>query len=69
MMILRVRAVLEQTGLSRSSFYRQAANGSFGKKIRLGPNSVGYDADEVAKWCRDRPREEPSAGYATRDAE
>lgn len=52
--ILRLKSVIQATGLSRASLYRQIAGGNFPKQIKLGlgasARSVGWDAEDVARW-------------------
>ncbi|MCG8073861.1 MAG: AlpA family transcriptional regulator [Candidatus Thiodiazotropha taylori] len=48
--ILRRQSVEETTGLSYSTIYRKERNGEFPKRIQLGPNSVGWYADEIEEW-------------------
>lgn len=57
MEIIRVKTILARTGLSRSAFYRLAAAGAFGKKVRLGPNTVGYESSAVVLWLSQLRRE------------
>lgn len=52
--VLRLREVRELVGLSRSSIYSAVAKGTFPKQISLGERSVGWLADEVESWLRDR---------------
>ena len=54
--ILRGPAVMEMTGLSRTSIWRRERRGDFPRRIRLGPNSVGWMSDEVTAWV-ERQRE------------
>ncbi len=53
--ILRLRAVCEVTGLSRSTVYRLVSDGGFPKPVRLGPQSVGWRVSEVDEWLESRP--------------
>jgi prophage regulatory protein len=45
--ILRLPAVKESTGLSRSTLYLRIANGVFTHQVSLGGRAVGWPADEV----------------------
>ena len=62
--ILRLKAVLERTGLSSSSVYRRIGDGTFPKQVQLGPRSAGWRESAIARWIED-----PSAyaANATRD--
>ena len=54
MMILRTKVVVERVGLSRSHLWRLERDGQFPRKIRLGPNSVGYVESEIDEWIAAR---------------
>ena len=56
MRLLRTGEVLALTGLSRSSIWRFERDEGFPARIRLGPNAVGWDEDEVYSWIESRPR-------------
>jgi prophage regulatory protein len=51
---LRLRSVLEVTGLSRSQIYVLEKNGRFPARISIGARAVAWDSDEIAIWqqCR-----------------
>ena len=48
--ILRLPAVCERTGLSRSQVYRVLGD----MRIKLGPNSAGWIEAEIEKWITER---------------
>ncbi|MFN3944045.1 MAG: helix-turn-helix transcriptional regulator [Allosphingosinicella sp.] len=50
--ILRIRTVLERTGLSRSTLYRRIEQGSFPKQIRISERCVGWRESAVEAWMR-----------------
>jgi prophage regulatory protein len=50
----RLPQVARYTGRSRSAIYRDA---TFPKPIKLGPNTSGWEAESVRKWCDDRVAE------------
>lgn len=52
--ILRTAQALKQTGLTRSSFYRQLSEGLLPPSIKLGARSVGWVASEIAAVNRAR---------------
>jgi prophage regulatory protein len=60
--IVRLKAVLTSTGLSRSSIYLRIAQGLFTKPVSLGGRAVGWPASEVATlnaaWIAGRTTEE-----------
>ena len=54
--ILRIRKVIERTGLSRATIHRKIKRGEFPAPVILGVNSRGWIEDEVAAWIASRPR-------------
>ena len=52
--IVRLPAVLDITGLKRSTLYKRVAGGNFPRPIRLGPRAVGWIRHEVDEWLRAR---------------
>lgn len=52
--ILRLEAVLDKTGLSRSLIYQLVSEGNFPCQIRLGLRSVGWIEAEVDDWINAR---------------
>lgn len=52
--ILKLSEVKLITGLSASSIYRGAANGTFPKQIKLGVRSSGFVASEIEQWLQER---------------
>jgi len=59
--ILRRAAVLESTGLAKSSLYRQIQEGTFPRPVRIGKNSVGWKLSAVQEWIATRPEVEAVA--------
>jgi prophage regulatory protein len=55
MKVIRQKAVVEMTGLSRTTLWRLERQGNFPKRRRLGPNSVGWHEVEVLAWLESRP--------------
>lgn len=45
--ILRLPAVISETGLSRSTIYLRISQGLWTKQINIGPRAVGWPATEV----------------------
>lgn len=54
MKIIRLKAVIEMTGLARSTIYLYMKEGSFPKSIKLGAKSVGWLEEELYTWIEDR---------------
>lgn len=50
--ILRLKAVLERTGLSRSTMYRKMQNGSFPKNIQISDRCIGWRQSAIEAWMR-----------------
>jgi prophage regulatory protein len=48
--VLRLPAVKEKTGLSRSTIYARVAQGTFPAALILGPNTVGWLEADVEAW-------------------
>lgn len=57
MRILRMKMVVEITGLARSTVYKYIAEGIFPKPITLGNRSVGWVESEVFAWIQARVAE------------
>jgi prophage regulatory protein len=52
--LLRLPAVRQRTGLSRSEIYRRMALREFPAKVNLGPRAVGWAEDEITAWIEER---------------
>lgn len=50
--ILRLRVVLERTGLSRSTLYRKIQEGTFPGQVRIAARCVGWRESAVTEWLR-----------------
>ena len=48
--ILRLPAVKERTGLSRSTIYLRIAKGEFPAPVSLGGRAVGWVEEDVNNW-------------------
>jgi len=59
--ILRLPAVKESTGLSRSTIYLRIEQGVFTKPVSLGGRAVGWPAHEVAALNSARIAGKPDA--------
>lgn len=51
--ILRLRHVLEYTGLSRSTLYRKVSDGAFPKPVQLSARCVGWRESAVKAWMQE----------------
>jgi len=47
---VRLPAVKERTGLSRSTIYLRISEGRFPKPISLGGRAVGWIEEEINEW-------------------
>lgn len=54
MKILRLKEVINITGLSRSTLYDRITQGEFPSSISLGGNTVGWVEHEVTNWIQER---------------
>ncbi|MFU5934328.1 AlpA family transcriptional regulator [Pseudomonas aeruginosa] len=52
MKILRLGAVIESTGLARSTIYKLVGSGGFPKPVPLVGRSVGWVESEVQDWIK-----------------
>ena len=53
--ILRLKEVIQITGLSRSTIYAEIAKGNFPRQIKLtGARSVGWHESSIAQWVESR---------------
>lgn len=59
---LRLRQVIETTGVSRSAIYRKIAASDFPRPIHIGPNSVAWSEAEILRWMDERELSRDSEG-------
>ena len=50
--ILRLNAVLDRTGLSRSTLYRKVDQGTFPTQVQIAARCVGWRESDVIDWMR-----------------
>lgn len=55
MRFLRIRQVMQFTGLSRMTIYRLELAGQFPKRRRLSENSVAWLESDIESWADSRP--------------
>ncbi len=67
--ILRIPQVIEQTGLSRSSIYKQIRLGSFPRAIKLTARSSGWAESAVQDWIEDRISQQSGDHESDRDGQ
>ncbi|MBK61264.1 MAG: AlpA family transcriptional regulator [Pseudomonas sp.] len=67
MRIIRLKEVINSTGLARSTIYKYIGEGTFPKPVSLGDRCVGWVDSEVHDWILARIEERDLAeGTATR---
>ena len=59
--LLRLEAVKDLTGLSRSSIYKFMDDGKFPKKINLGVRAVAWSESSIQDWIEGRIADSCSA--------
>jgi prophage regulatory protein len=50
--ILRLKSVLDRTGLTRSTLYRKMESGSFPRQLKLSTRCAGWRESAVTEWMR-----------------
>ena len=51
--ILRIRTVLQRTGLSRSTLYRKIQDGSFPRQVQISIHGAGWRESAINHWIAD----------------
>ncbi|KNC18251.1 helix-turn-helix transcriptional regulator [Pseudomonas sp. RIT-PI-a] len=57
MRIIRLKEVIDSTGLARSTIYKHIGEGTFPKPVSLGDRCVGWVDSEVHDWILARIEE------------
>ncbi|TXH85965.1 MAG: AlpA family transcriptional regulator [Pseudomonas sp.] len=57
MRIIRLKEVMNSTGLARSTIYKYIGEGTFPKSISLGDRCIGFLESEVEDWILARIEE------------
>ena len=55
MKFLRIRQVMQLSGLSRMTIYRLELAGEFPRRRQLSKNSVAWLDTDIAQWAESRP--------------
>jgi prophage regulatory protein len=50
--ILRIKTVLQRTGLSRSTLYRKIEHGLFPKQVKISERCAGWRESGVTEWMK-----------------
>lgn len=61
MRVLSKRAAAERVNYSVSQIDKMVSQGRFPRKIKLGPNKIGFLENEVDAWIEERVRERDAA--------
>ncbi len=64
MRIIRLKEVIDSTGLARSTIYKFIGDGNFPKAVSLGDRCVGWVEGEVIEWILSKIRERDMAASA-----
>jgi prophage regulatory protein len=51
--IIRLKTVLDRTGLSRSTLYRKMADGTFPRQLPISTNGAGWYESAINRWIAD----------------
>ena len=51
--IIRLKTVLERTGLSRSTIYRKIAEGTFPSQVKISIHGAGWHESAINRWIAD----------------
>lgn len=51
--IIRLRTVLDRTGLSRTTIYRKMGEGIFPAQVKIGIHGVGWHESAINRWVAD----------------
>lgn len=51
--IIRLRTVLDRTGLSRTTIYRKITEGTFPPQVKIGIHGVGWHESAINRWIAD----------------
>lgn len=52
--LIRIKEVVNITGLARATIYAKAANGTFPSPIKLSERASAWIASEIEQWVQDR---------------
>jgi len=51
--IIRLKTVLDRTGLSRSTVYRKIAEGTFPSQVKISIHGAGWHESAINEWIAD----------------
>jgi len=67
--LMRIRKVLQLSGLSRATLYREIKSHAFPAPVKLSSRSVGWLQDDVTQWLEARITQRGPAYHANRQSE
>jgi len=60
--IIRLKTVLDRTGLSRTTLYRKIAEGTFPPQVPISVHGTGWYESAVSRWIADPKGYRPNEG-------
>lgn len=54
MKLIKIKEVMRQTSLARSTIYKYISEGAFPQPVKLGVRMVAWIDSEVEDWIRDK---------------
>lgn len=54
MRLIKIKVVMDMTGLGRSTIYKFMAEGSFPMPVRLSTRSVAWVESEIQNWIQEK---------------
>lgn len=54
--IIRLKTVLDRTGLSRAAIYRKMGEGTFPRNVKISINGTGWHESAVTRWIANPAR-------------
>lgn len=66
--LMRIREVLQLSGLSRTTLYREINSHAFPAPVKLSSRSVGWLQDDVTQWLESRITQRGPAYQSNRHA-
>jgi prophage regulatory protein len=52
--LIRIKDVMDLTGLARSTIYKYMKQGEFPQSVKLGSRAVAWVESEIEDWNKDR---------------
>jgi prophage regulatory protein len=65
---LRLPAVIERVGKSRTAIYRDIQGGTFPAPVRIGARAVAWDSTEIEQWQQAKIAASATAGGMAKGA-